>query len=468
MNQRPSHEQQDTKDPFEVWHFYGKIPRADFEAANDGQDYQPDQAADPDGKPGRDAVDAVVTLVNDTVIRAVLNPLLSGRMPFHVFTWSRRAGHWAGIGVAEQVAIPQIMLNSATREMFNNAAKSSGAHVVMDEEAVEPAIPGDYRMGVGDKLWLLRKGSGVDDVRKVFASFEWPNTTPQLMTLIEFSLKMFEEASSIPLITQGQSGKTTPDTFSGQQLQDNNAMQLLRDVGFRLNDQITTPLVVQFYEWLLIDETIPDEEKGDYQVDASGALAIIEKALNDQRLPMLIEMSLNPAFGLNPRLCVEGAIRAWRMVPAQFQYTEAEREEMAKRPPPKDPAIEAAEIRAQSAEKIAQSHDQLLTVKTKADTDRDAEYVNSQARRDATMAQAKMEELALRERIANLEYQTKMIEFATRKQISLDQAKVELAKETMGIRAQMALAGADGEGPQVTEPPNEPQGRAPDGRAFQQ
>lgn len=436
---------------FEVWHFHGSIPRSAFEAANS------EQASDVED--ARDTVFAMVTLVNDTVIRAVLSPLESGRLSYHVFSWSRRAGHWAGMGVAEQVATPQAVLNSASRAMLNNAAKSAGAHVVMDDGAVEPADAGDYRLGTGDKLWLLRKDKS-DDVRKVFASFNWPNTTPQLMSVIEYALKMFEECSSIPLITQGQSGKTTPDTFSGQQLQDNNANQLLRDIGFTLNDQITTPLVDQFYEWLLLDTEVPDDEKGDYQVDTSGALAIIEKAMQDQFVFQLLTASANPAFGLNPMLCMDAAIRAKRMVPEHFQYTETEREKMAEVPPPPPPVVQAAQIRAQATVEAAKSRDELASQRNAADVDRDTKYNESLAARDAANAQLKLEELRLKVRLAELEY-------AAQERISLQEAKVKLATETMGIQAQFALAGKDGKGPEVATPPTEPVGRALEGTAYQ-
>jgi hypothetical protein len=459
-NQRDNSRTDQNKKPYEVWHFYGRISREEFTAANETQSASEVVKA-------RDSVFVIVTLVNDTVIRAVLNPLDSGRLPYHVFNWSRREGHWAGVGVTEQCTVPQVILNSATRAMLNNAAKSSGAHVVMDDNAVEPATPNDYRLGVGDKLWLLKKATGADDVRKVFASFEWPNTTPQLMAIIEFALKLFEESTSIPLITQGQSGKTTPDTFSGQQLQDNNANQLLRSVGFNLNDQVTSPFLDQCYEWLLLDEEVPDDEKGDYQVDTSGALAIIEKALNDQFIPQLLVASTNPAYGLNPKLCMENMIRMKRMVPSQFQYTEAETEQMAQQPPPKPPVVEAAEIRAASAEKIAASADQLAATKAKIDTDRDRVYNELMAAREQSARESTMGELALRREIATLQYQTKVAEFALKRDLNLQDAKVELAKTAAQLQAQRDIAGADGKGPEVATPATEPPGRAPNGEAFQ-
>lgn len=452
LEQGNPHEPQHKKQ-FDVWHFTGKIARSAFEAANG------DQAEElPEGV---DEVQAVVTLVNDRVVRAIRPVLESDNLPYRVFNWRRRAGHWAGVGVAEQVKTPQKIVNAATRAMLNNAGMSAGSQIVSIMGALIPA-DGSNKI-TPDKLWWLDPASAavIDDVRKAFAAFEWPNKTPQLMSIVEYGFKLAEEHSSIPLITQGQSGDTTPDTFGGQQLQDNNANQLLRDVGFGLNDTVTTPLVDDFYEWLLLDPDVPDDEKGDYQVDTSGALAIIEKALQDQFIPQLVAASKDPAYELHPGRCMEAMLRSKRLSPEQFQLTEAEKEAKAKQPPPKAPAVEAAEIRAQAQVQVAQSRDQLMVEKIRVDTDRDTMHLQAQTERTAMEREGTLEELRLRERIALLQY-------ATQERISLQEAKVALARDTMKLTLQRELAGADGEGPQVATPPTEPEGRAAPGRAYQE
>jgi hypothetical protein len=443
----PQHKKQ-----FDVWHFTGKIARAAFEAANG------DQAEElPEGI---DEVQAVVTLVNDRVVRAIRPVLESDNLPYRVFNWRRRAGHWAGVGVAEQVKNPQKIVNAATRAMLNNAGMSAGSQIVTIAGALSPA-DGNNKI-TPDKLWNLdpANAAGIDDVRKAFASFVWPNMTPQLMTVVEYGFKLAEEHSSIPLITQGQSGKTTPDTFGGQQLQDNNANQLLRDVGFGLNDTVTTPLVDDFYEWLLLDPDVPDEEKGDYQVDTSGALAIIEKALQDQFIPQLVAASKDPAYDLHPGRCMEALLRSKRLSPEQFQLTESEKEAKAQQPPPVPPQIEAAKIRAESAEKIAAQQNQLAAQRNQNDIDRDTAYQNSLNERGAATDALALETLRLKVRLAELEY-------ATQERISLQEAKVKLATKTMELQTQRDLAGKDGLGPEVATPPTEPPGRAPDGAAYQ-
>lgn len=450
LEQGNPHEPQHKKQ-YDVWHFTGKIARAAFEAANG------DQAEElPEGV---DEVQAVVTLVNDRVVRAIRPVLESDNLPYRVFNWRRRAGHWAGVGVAEQVKTPQKVVNAATRAMLNNAGMSAGSQIVSIMGALTPA-DGSQKI-TPDKLWWLDPASaaGIDDVRKAFAAFEWPNKTPPLMSIVEYGFKLAEEHSSIPLITQGQSGDTTPDTFGGQQLQDNNANQLLRDVGFGLNDTVTTPLVDDFYEWLLLDPDVPDDEKGDYQVDTSGALAIIEKALQDQFIPQLVAASKDPAYDLHPGRCMEALLRSKRLSPEQFQLTEAEKEAKAQQPPPVPPQIEAAKIRAESAEKIAAQQNELAAQRNQNDIDRDTAYQNSLNERGAATDALTLETLRLKVRLAELE-------LAQQERISLQEAKVKLATETMGIQAQFTLAGADGKGPQVIEPPVEPEGRAPEGEAF--
>ncbi len=440
------------KKQFEVWHFTGKIAAEAFKAANAEQ-----AEAVPEGI---DEITAVVSIVNNRVIRAVRPVLESERLPFNVFNWRRRAGHWAGVGVAEQIKAPQKIANAATRAMLTNAGLSAGSQIIALLGALVPA-DGNQRL-TPDKLWWLdpSNAAGIDDVRKAFAAVQLPNMTPQLMTIVEYGFKLAEEHSSIPLISQGQSGKTTPDTFGGQQLQDNNANQLLRSVGFSLNDTVTTPLVDSLYEWLLLDPDVPDDEKGDYQVDTSGALAVIEKALQDQTIMAMAPMVANQAFKIDPAKWFETWCRSKRMSPAEFQYSDADWEKISQQPQPENPTITAAKIRADAQIKTAESRDQLTSHKIDVDTDRDRQYNESLAARDQATVSMRMEELKLQRDL-------KMLDYALQERISLQEAKVRLADTTMKLQVQKELAGIDGKGPQVATPPNEPPGRAPDGEAYQ-
>lgn len=443
------------KQQFTVWYFYGEITRQELALAG----------GEPADDESQESVFAIITMVNDTAIRTVLNPLDSGSFPYHVVAWRRRAGHWAGVGVAEQVRLPQRGVNAATRALLNNAGVSAGPQLVIDRGAI---VPGDGNWTVTpNKLWWKGKEASIDDVKKAFGIFEIPNHTPQLMQVIEYFFKLAEESSNIPLITQGQSGKTTPDTLGGQVLQNNNANQLLRDVGFAFADSITDPLVRQFYEWLLLDPDVPDDEKGDFKVDCSASIAMIERAIQDQAIMQMGAMVANPAFGIDPKKWFAQMARTKRLDPRDFQYTPEEQEQLDKRPPPPPPQIAAAQIRAASAERIAQHRDETSVQKMKLDSDRDTIYAQTEAERARATAEAKLEELRLKRELAQLDYQARLIEFATQRGITLDKAKTDLAKTAMELKVQKELAGADGKAEQVAPTDMEPVGQAPDGEAFQ-
>ena len=74
------------KHRFEVWYYYGILTREEMERCRPGSMRGVD----------RSEVYALVTLVNDSVIRATLNPLDSGSFPYHAVPWQRRPGHWVG------------------------------------------------------------------------------------------------------------------------------------------------------------------------------------------------------------------------------------------------------------------------------------------------------------------------------------------------------------------------------------
>lgn len=435
---------------YDIWTFWGTIDADQLKVCN------PELYQQHKHEIGR-RVYAIVTMVNDTPIKVALNPLKSGRFPHKAAVWRRREGHWAGMGVAEQMRAAQEIMTGAVRGMLNNAGKSAGSQIVLDDEVIEP-----YNRSwaiTPDKLWRKAAGATMEDVRKAYAVFTIPNVTPQLLTIVEFAFRLAEESTSIPLITQGQSGDTTPDTFGATQIQNNNANQLLRDVGYSIAEDLTEPLIEDFYEWLLMDPNVPDSAKGDFQVDVSGMTALIEKAVQDQTVTMMGGMVGNPAFGIDPRKWFAQWLRSKRLVPADFQYTEAELAERDKQPPPPPPQVQAAQIRAEAQVAVAQSRDALAAKKIEVDTDRDALAIQAQAQRTQMERETNLAELAIRRELA-------MLDYANRYQMSLDSVKADLAKTTMELKAQMALSG-DGKGPQVADPAIEPEGRAPDGRAFE-
>lgn len=338
------------KNQYEVWYFYGQLTKEEMAAI--------DQAAGKETTDDGEEGYVVVTLINDSVVRAVLSPLISGDFPFHAMPWRRRAGSWAGCGVPEQMSTAQRVANAALRALLNNAGISAGTQIIIDEAAIVPAD--GHKEITPNKVWL-KTNDGPVDVRQSFMAIQIPNQTEPLMQIIQMGERFAEESTSIPLITQGQSGATTPDTFGAAQLQNNNANQLLRSIGYAFDDYITEPVVRMYYEWLMIDTKVPDEEKGDYQIEAHGSSALVERAIQDQFIAQMAAFVTNPAFGFDPKKWAEELVLSKRMSPSKFQYTKEEQAKMDAAPPPEAPQIAVARINADTQLKLgvmAQTSDQ--------------------------------------------------------------------------------------------------------------
>ncbi len=442
---QPSSEQR--KNQYEIWFFHGVLSRDDYwcicHAAG---------CPRPDG--AREQVFAIVTMINDRVVKAAFNPLDSGALPYHAVPWRRRPGQWAGIGVAEQVSPAQRITNGSMRAMLNNAAKSAGSQIVVNRDVIAPA-DGQW-MITPDKVWWLQSDANIE-VDQAFGMFAIPNTTGPLNDIVQLGMRLAEESTNIPLVTQGQSGPTQPDTLGGMQLQNNNANQLLRQIGSAYDDYITEPLVRQYYEFLLLDPDVPDDEKGDYQINAKGSAALVERAIQDQMLGQMLTAALNPAYGLNPKRTMKEFLKSKRFDPRSLENTEEEQKRIDEAPPAAPPQVQVAQIRAASQEKIEGARVEV-----------DRQDVLS----DRTVA---LSELQLRRELAIMDY-------ASRYKLTVEQVKAKLADTSMKLTVQRELSARPESGkngrvkslrrqrapaPQVASPPSEPAGRAAAGTAYQ-
>lgn len=454
------------KGKYETWYFHGTLTREEMGCicTMAGRDTAKKfNAAVP---PEKQQVYAIVTMINDSVVRATINPLDSGEFPYHTMPWQRRTGSWAGVGIAEQIATPQKMLTAAVRSMLDNAGISAGGQIVIDTSLITPA---DGEMGMSPhKIWYLNGDSAVMDVNKAFGLFKIDNVTQEMMLVVELAMRLGEEATSIPLITQGQSGPTTPDTFGAAQLQNNNANQLLRSIGHTFDDRITEPETRQYYEWLLLDPDVPDDEKGDWTIDAHGSSALVQQALQDQFIPTLAGLVLNPAYGLDPKRWAEMLVRSKQLQPKDFKYTDEEQARIDAQPPPAAPQIEVARINAAAKDKQLAA-DQVADAKAaEIEIALGAKKIGVEEHRIINETTLGLHDLDIRRELA-------MLDYANRHQISLDTVKSQLAQTAMKLQVQKELSERDrGHEREMAhtnaalEPPTEPAGRAANGRAFEQ
>lgn len=444
------------KGRYEVWYFYGFLKKSELNCVCQASGYVGDESDKADDEP----IPTIGTMINERMIKAVPTVLESGKLPYRTFSWTIRSGSWAGVGVAEQLFTPQRMLNGANRAMMNNAGKSAGSQIVVDQSAIRPAN-NDWRM-VPDKVWY-KSGDAIQAIKDVFEIYDIPNVTDKMMKIIVFSIQMAEESTSMPLTSLGLSGKDeamVPETLGHAQLHNTNANQLLRDHGYRWDEGVTEPLVRDEYEYLLLDPDVPDDAKGDFAIDAHGSVAMVERSIQDQKILALLPIAKDPAYGIDPKRVAVQVIKSSKLNPADFKYSPEEQSKIDSTPPPEDPRIGAA--RETMKGWVAEAKIKAASDDNKTKLDHDAE----------------LRKLEMQRQIALLGY-------ANQNKIKITEVQAELAKASAELSTQERLAEADRAHERdvavaghamdlhkhrnpVPKPPTNPPGRARNGKSFSQ
>jgi hypothetical protein len=419
------------KDKFEIWYFHGTVEKEDLEAAgcDCGEEVDPH-------------VPAMITMLNNRVVRAAMNPLDTGEFPYDVMVWRKRAGHWTGIGVARQVRVAQRIVTASTRNLMDNAGLSAGPMLVFRQGKVFPAN------GVAElaprKVWYIAEDAEmIEDAQKAIGSIKVDMMVAELMQIIQYGMKLAEDTTGMPLMFQGQAGEA-PETLGGMQMLQNNASSTLRRLAKLFDDRVTEPHIRRYYHYLL--QHGKDDEKGDYCVDARGSSALVERDLQNQAIAQMANVVANPMFGLDPKKWMEEFLKSQRLDVARFQFDDDKWQKIVANMSkgPQDPRMA-----------IAQAQMELEKVLTAAGQ-RFEEQENKRDRELEMLLKAIDAELGRNEQAGD-------------KAINLDNVKAKLTDTVMKLRTQMKLSRESNVTKVRTssKPPTEPAGRARPGQSYQ-
>lgn len=323
---------------FEIWYFTGYLKREDLEAC--GCEIEEDDHI---------SIPAQVTMVNNRVIKAVVNPLDTGELPYDVMVWQKRAGHWAGIGVSRQIRTPQEIVVGAGRNLMDNAGRAGGPQLVIQQGIVQPH-DGIYEVTPW-KVWLAGPDADIEHIDKAFRFVTIPMLQVELQAIIQLGLKLAEDVTGLPLLLQGQTGNA-PDTLGGQQLANNNASTVLRRIARIFDDSITEPHVRRYYTYLLCYGE--DNEKGDFQIDARGSSALVQRDIENQAVGEMANIVSNPIFGVDPKKWFEEWCKSKHLDIKRFQFDDDKWKQivanMAKGQ--QDPRLAVAQLKAELDHKL--------------------------------------------------------------------------------------------------------------------
>ena len=424
-------------DFYERWEYYGELNKEDLETLG----------VDTSASPMAFTLSAVVVMVNDKPIKVMLNPLDTGDIPYDFFQWTQVSGSPWGIGLPRMMMWLQRIINGAMRAMMDNAGDSSGVNVIIGGE-IEPV---DNKWEItGKKLWRYIGDDPQEiDVRKLFNQFQVGNNQADLQNIIELVFKLLDLETGIPMIFSGEQQKI-PETLGATNIMVDASNVSLRSRVKLFDDDITKPHVTKYYHWNM-QYNSKEEIKGDYAVAPKGASELLEKDNHLKFLTQIMNYKNDPDFTL--RIDWDKAIKEFLdiigldIVKSDDEYKQA-KEAMQQQPPPVDPKVQTAQIKAETDMQEIQAKGSIQQGSL------EAKAIEAQKDREHTM------------QLRLIERDLKMMEFAEKRNLSLDQIKGKLSSDTMKLKTQIALTDVKGKAPQVTTPVVEPPGRAPDGEAF--
>jgi len=412
---------------FEVWTYTGEVNHDDLQAAGV-----------PVGeKDELHSVSGVVVFINSIVVKAYLNPLESGDLPYDFYPWEKVSDSPRGYGIPYLMRSQQKVLNAAWRTMMDNMGVSSGPQIVIKPSVIQPA---DKQMQLtGRKIWYATDDT--DDVRKAFTTFEFASHQAELEKIIGMAQQLADEETGVPMLTQGEQGKA-PDTVGGMQMLMNAANVVLRRLVKQYDDYITKPHIRRYYDYNMLYSD-KDDIKGDFNIDARGSSALLIRDIQNQAFMNLMAAASNPVFGpmVDPKKLFEKALQAQHVDPADIMLSDDEiekkQEAMAQNAQNGggDPRLVAAKMKGQAEMQRAQADIQI-----------------SQAEAQTRMQLAQQDQ-AFKLQMLDKQLQLEMIKLAQVKDLTLEQIKADLAmtaitertkKELLATEAQLKLSAGTG------------------------
>jgi hypothetical protein len=398
---------------FQHWIYWGELEQEDLEAAQVPVGGEADPLRSFCG---------CVEMINDTVVRAYMNPLEDAPIPYDFYPWEKVSGSCRGYGVPHLMRSQQSVVNAAWRQMMDNSGITAGPQIVVKQNAITPA-DGSWRL-TPMKFWYAADDSV--DVSRAFASFEFNSHQAELAGILEMAERLGDQETATPMMAQGQQG-SAPETVGGMQLLMNSANVVLRRLVKQFDDYVTKPHIRRYYNYNMMYSE-KENIKGDFSIDARGSSALIIRDVQNQAFTNLLSAASNPVFApmIDARALFEKALQAQHIDPKDIMLTDEEvKAKQEASPPQPDPKIEAATISAQARVQQAQAVQQGVTAQVSA------------------RVEAETEDRKLRLQELQLQHDIEILKTSTSERISIEKVKAMLARVAIDDRTKKELAAAE-------------------------
>jgi len=228
-------------------------------------------------------------LIGHEVIRCVLNPDPLGRKPFYKASAVDQPGSWWGEGIPELIHDIQEVCNYVIRSLAENVSMASGPQVAIDPSGL-PRGENITHIHAW-KIWQVAQGGKGTGVPVNF--FQPSMHGEQLLIIYERLNRYADDVSGIPAYASGSdSGAGAAKTASGLSMLLGSAARGIKMIIGNI-DEAVGGLVERYYVHnMLFDEDM--SIKGDAQVVAQGANALVQKETQQIRNMEMLQFTNNP------------------------------------------------------------------------------------------------------------------------------------------------------------------------------
>ena len=264
---------------FEVLEYWGSI---------NGQDLLDAGVELPEDSDANDEYDANVWISGGRVIRATLNPIPDGRIPYNCFPYERNPHQFWGTGVPKMMRDSQQMMNAGTRIFIDNMALASGPMVEVNTDFLEAGEdPRDLHP------WKVFLRSGGDPTAPAVRFNQPVANANGLTNIIEMFRRFADETTSLPSYTHGDQAQSMNKTATGMSILMGNANVALKSTLKNIDDFLIVPLISALYQWNM-EWGDNEKAKGDLKIVARGSTSLIQREVRSQRLLQFLSLISNP------------------------------------------------------------------------------------------------------------------------------------------------------------------------------
>lgn len=233
-----------------------------------------------------------VWLIGTYVIKCVLNHHPLGLKPYYKTCYEEIPGNFWGNSPCDLIRDAQIIVNAASRSLVNNMSIASGPQAQVNVDRLPPGE--DVTQMYPWKIWQVTNDpAGNGNTKAAIEFFQPQSNVEQLSGIIKLYMDFADEWSGIPKYLTGDAPGGAGRTASGLSMLMTNAGKSLKQVIANFDNYVMEPLLQQLFFWNMRYADDP-ELKGDVQIVARGANALMAKEAAQQKRGEFLAATANP------------------------------------------------------------------------------------------------------------------------------------------------------------------------------